>query len=116
MGRPFTVRSMAETNSGTAVAVTLTVAAINDHISFARLMTTSVAAKIGFDYDSIEDVRIAVSELCGTVIACAVPGAELHLEFRGDHDGLAVSGRARLAPGATLESDQLSDQVLSAVT
>jgi hypothetical protein len=106
---------MADTNLS-AVEVTLVVLATNDHISFARLQTTAVAGKIGLDYDAIEDVRIAVSELCGTVIACAAPDGELRLDIRGSADGLEVTGRAPMAAGATLESDELSEQVLAVVT
>ena len=106
---------MPDTNLS-AVEVTLVVLATNDHISFARLQTTAVAGKIGFDYDAIEDVRIAVSELCGTVIACAAPDSELRLDIRGSAEGLEVMGRAPMAAGATLETDELSDQVLAVVT
>jgi serine/threonine-protein kinase RsbW len=106
---------MPDTNLS-AVEVTLVVLATNDHISFARLNTTAVAGKVGFDYDAIEDVRIAVSELCGTVIACAAPDSELRLDIRGGADGLEVSGRATMAAGATLEPDELSDQVLKVVS
>ena len=98
------------------VEVTLLIAATNDHISFARLQATAVAGKIGFDFDSIEDVRIAVSELCGTVIACAAPSARLQIDIRGDAEGLEVTGRVTIADGATLTTDDLSDQVLSVVT
>jgi hypothetical protein len=105
---------MPDTNLS-AVEVSLVVLATNDHISFARLLTTAVAGKIGLDYDAIEDVRIAVSELCGTVIACAAPSSELRIDIRGA-DGLEVTGRAPLRDGATLESDDLSDQVLAVVT
>jgi len=106
---------MPDTNLS-AVEVTLVVLATNDHISFARLQTTAVAGKIGLDYDAIEDVRIAVSELCGTVIACAAKNSQLTLEVRGGADGLEVTGRAPLAAGAALETDELSDQVLAVVT
>jgi hypothetical protein len=106
---------MPDTNLS-AVEVSLVVLATNDHISFARLLTTAVAGKIGLDYDAIEDVRIAVSELCGTVIACATPNSELRLDIRGGTDGLQVTGRAPLAEGAALETDELSDQVLAVVT
>src|SRR5689334_21667192 len=106
---------MADTNLS-AVEVTLVVLATNDHISFARLLTTAVAGKVGLDYDAIEDVRIAVSELCGTVIACAAPNSELRIDARGGADGLQVMGRAPLREGATLDTDELSDQVLAVVT
>lgn len=110
------MRSMAETQLHAGVAVTIIVPAANDSIQFARLNTTAVAGKIGFDYDAIEDVRIAVSELCGTVIACADPNAELRIDVTGDAQALAVRGKATLAAGSSLERDDLSDQVLNVVT
>ena len=97
-------------------AVTLVVSAANDHISFVRLVATNVAGKLGFDYDAIEDVRIAVSELCGSLIAVAAPGSELTLTCRGDADGLTVTGQAPLAEAGLHEPDELTEQILSAVT
>lgn len=113
---PVTVRVMPDASLDTAVGFTLVIAASNDHISFARVTTTSAAAKLAFDYDAVEDVRIAVSELCGTLIANAVPGAEMTITCRGDGGGLTVTGRAPLADGADATGpDELSEQVLNAV-
>ena len=99
-----------------AVAVTLVVTASNDNISFARLTAVQVASKVGFDYDAIEDVRIAVSELCGTLIAAAIPASELTIVCRGDADGLSITARAPApAAGAVLEPDELSETILDAV-
>lgn len=107
---------MPDASLDTAVGFTLVVTASNDHISFARVTTTSAAAKLGFDYDAIEDIRIAVSELCGTLIANAIPGSELTISCRGDKNGLTVTGRAPLTDGSTAEGpDELSAQVLDAV-
>lgn len=111
-----TVRSMAETNLHARVAVTVLVSAANDSIQFARLNTTAVAGKIGLDYDAIEDVRIAVSELCGTIIACSEPDSELRIEVTGDGQRLSVTGKTTLGAGQSLEHDDLSDQVLAVVT
>ena len=110
------MRSMAQTHLHAGVAVTLIVPATNDSIQFARLNTTAVAGRIGFDYDAIEDVRIAISELCGTVIACAAPNAELQIDVTGDAQRLAVTGKTTLGEGQALERDDLSDQVLAVVT
>lgn len=107
---------MAGTNLDAEVAITLVVSATNDHISYARLQTVAVAGKIGFDFDAIEDLRIAVSDLCGTVIACAAPDSDLRLEIRADASGLTVTGQVALAEGAQLEPDELSSQVLAVVT
>ncbi len=107
---------MPDTSLEAAVGFTLVISASNDHISFARVTTTSAAAKLGFDYDAVEDIRIAVSELCGTLIANAIPGSALTITCRGDRLGLTVTGRAPLAEGVTSpEPDELSEQVLDAV-
>jgi serine/threonine-protein kinase RsbW len=106
---------MANADVATA-SVTLMVAATNDHISYARLTATALAGKVGFEYDAIEDVRIAVSELCSNVIACAITGSELTLSFRGDGDGITVTGRVPLSDDAApFNPDELSEQVLAAV-
>ncbi len=107
---------MADTNLDAEVAITLVVSATNDHISYARLQTVAVAGKIGFDFDAIEDLRIAVSDLCGAVIACAAPASKLELDIRATAGGLTVAGRVPLAEGAQLEPDELSSQVLAVVT
>lgn len=107
---------MASADLQSAAAVTLVVAATNDHISYARLTATALAGKIGFDYDAIEDVRIAVSELCSNVIASAIPGSDLTLSIRGNADGLTVTGRVPVSDSAPgLDPDELSEQVLNAV-
>lgn len=80
--------------------LTLVAPARNDHVSFARLIGSAVAARLGFDYDTIEDLRIAVSELCTSVAESAAGGAQLTLTFRGDQDGVLVAGRAPLLRGS----------------
>ncbi len=108
--------TMANADAETTAAVTLTVTATNDHISYARLTATALAGKIGFDYDAIEDVRIAVSELCSNVIARAITGAELTLSFRGDAGGITVTGRVPVSDAEPpFDPDELSEQVLDAV-
>ena len=107
---------MPDTSVDVAVGFTLIVAASNDHISFARVTTTSAAAKLGFDYDAVEDIRIAVSELCGVLIANAIKGSELTITCRGNNQGLHVTARAPIAEGVAAEGpDELSEQVLNAV-
>ena len=107
--------NMVNADVETAASVTLTVMATNDHISYARLTATALAGKIGFDYDAIEDIRIAVSELCSNVIACAIDGASLTLAIRGDAEGISVTGRVPLSDATAFEPDELSEQVLFAV-
>jgi len=99
-------------------AVTLVIPAANDHIRFARLVMSTLASKAGFDYDTIDDLRIAVDELCASVVVLAPPGAELTVVYRADAEGLRVEGSA---PALDLPPDEepvpgdLSRQILAAV-
>jgi serine/threonine-protein kinase RsbW len=60
-----------------------------DFLRLARLAAADAASRAGLDVDEIEDVRIAVSELCAIV---GGDGVEITLEFT-NHDGvLHVAG------------------------
>ena len=51
-------------------AVTLSFPADAEYLRLARLAAADAASRAGFDVDDIDDVRIAVSELCGALGAC----------------------------------------------
>ena len=96
--------------------LTLVIPASVDHIRFARLMASAVAARIGCDVDAVENVRIAVSELC-TAVAESAPRGDLTLTYRGDADGVRVTGHAlRTVGSSTPEApSELTRLVLDAV-
>ena len=68
--------------------VTLSFPANAEYLRLARLAVADAASRAGFDVDEVDDVRIAVSELCGalgrgeriTLTLVAEPG---RLEVRG---------------------------------
>lgn len=97
--------------------LTLVIPATNDHIRFARLMASAVAARVGLDYDTIEDLRIAVSELCTAVTEAAMTG-DLTLTYRGDESGVTIAGRVPRSPGSPAPGppDDLTLQMLQAVS
>ena len=96
--------------------LTLVIPPANDHIRFARLMASAVAARLGYDFDTLENLRIAVSELCTAVTEGAV-SRELTLTYRGDVEGLRITGYAPAVPGspAPREPEELTRQILDAV-
>lgn len=102
---------------GATTELTLVIPPANDHIRFARLMASAVAARLSFDYDTIEDLRIAVSELC-TAVTEGISRGDLTLTFSGDTNGVRVTGRAPLMPGSPTPEvpGELTRQVLEAVT
>jgi len=61
--------------SGTAPAVTgssvvtLTIPCAAEYVGTARLTILGVASRMGFSYDQVEDIRLAVGEACTNAIA-----------------------------------------------
>jgi hypothetical protein len=101
-----------------ATELTLVIPAANDHLRYARLIASAVAARSGLDYDAVEDLRIAVSELCTAVTEGAADGA-LTLSYTGNSSGVRITGRAARGGGGTPEPvalGELSRQILDAVT
>jgi serine/threonine-protein kinase RsbW len=42
-----------------------------DYVSVARLTASGIASRIGFDIETIEDIKVAVSEVCSRIINAA---------------------------------------------
>lgn len=81
--------------------VDLTVPASSEHLRILRLVSASLAASLGHDVDQLDDLRIAVDELCSLLIENAPNGARLRLTLCGDDGRL-------LAEGALVEAAPVS--------
>lgn len=82
-----------------------------------RLTTSAVANTRGFALDGLEDLRIAVHELCGALIGAGRPGT-IALRFQMLPDGLLIEGQGRFDDPGRAEEAVLSDlsrQILSVV-
>lgn len=62
------------------------------NIRLARLTAASLAGDLGFDVDSIEDLRVAIDELCAAVVEAGAGSIEL--SYRPNGDSLEIMGRA----------------------
>lgn len=51
--------------------VTLTIPCVAEYVGTARLTILGVASRMGFSYDQVEDIRLAVGEACSNAIARA---------------------------------------------
>jgi anti-sigma regulatory factor (Ser/Thr protein kinase) len=99
---------------GTRVAdvVRLTFPGSLEYVRVARMTTSAVAARLGFDVEEIEDLRVAVDELASVVIE-AGDGGELSLTFSELGGRFVVEGRAPIASDPRL--DDLTQQILAVV-
>lgn len=111
--------SDASTSSASStLSLTLTIPARSDHLRFARLMAVGLATKLDFDYDTIEDLRIAVSELCTALIGACQENGEITLTYRsGGADSIVVDARATYGLGVKggTPPDELLIPILEAV-
>ncbi len=102
--------------------IELTFPARGDLIVLARLVTSAISARAGFDIEELEDLRLAVGELCLlTLQGHDSRYGDLRLELSVLEDAIAV--RCTLehaAPGGETQPDEdesalLSQQILDAL-
>jgi serine/threonine-protein kinase RsbW len=94
--------------------VTLVIPPTSEHVRFVRLVMSGMAARAGFDYDTIEDLRIAVDELSTFLVSHAT--GDVTVEFFSLLDGVEVSGTAPAQPSRRERApEELSAQILRAV-
>ncbi len=91
--------------------VELTVPARSEHLRVLRLVAASVAASLELDVDQLDDLRIAIDELCGGLIEHAVHGARLRLRLVGRSQCLEAEGSI-LEGGSGGEVDPISRLIL----
>ena len=93
----------------------------------ARMTGAAVAARADFDYEQIEDLRLAIDELCVQLMSSRSGPARITLQFHWDDDGVMDVMGTRVtderfagvtdgvSPGATLASHELSERILDAL-
>ena len=105
------------TSSGT---VELTIPAEADLLVLARVAVSTVAARSEFDIEEIDDVRLAIDDLCLSVLDGRRTG-RLHLRIDGSPDRVEVlchydgTGVAPVRDGADDLTDELSGRILGAL-
>lgn len=71
--------------------VVLRLPAEGAYLSVLRSATASLASRLDFTLDDIEDLRIAVDEACAMLLSHAVAGADLTVSFELLEAALAVA-------------------------
>jgi anti-sigma regulatory factor (Ser/Thr protein kinase) len=96
--------------------VRLTVPAGPEYVRLARVTASGLASRMGFSYNDIEDLRLAVDELCHAVIGPAGRPGVLDLRFVVEDDGLCVEGAGHFDPGGPPPGlSELARQILAAL-
>ncbi len=101
--------------------VRLVVPAAAEYLRLVRLTAAGMASRLGFTFDEVEDLRIAVDELCfhllGSDDGDEIPIDEdrtMELVYSANADSITITGRTGLS-GALPEPSELSEQILDAL-
>jgi anti-sigma regulatory factor (Ser/Thr protein kinase) len=90
-------------------------------LRLARLTAAAVASRMGFTFDEVEDLRIAVDELCYFLLAGRSSAGTITIVCAIHQDGLAVTGEGRWPPQSppgpepSPELPELSRRILESV-
>ena len=95
--------------------VVLRLPAQSAYLSVLRTATASLASRLDFTLDDIEDLRIAVDEACAMLLSQAVAGAELECAFTLAQDAIGVSVTVPTMDGAVPSRDTFAWTVLTAL-
>lgn len=96
--------------------VVLEVPAVASSLRVVRMVAATIVADAGFDVDEVDDVRMAVDELCAAVIESR-PASPLRVQLRLVGHRLEVrADAAQPESGAPAPVDELRAAVLGATT
>lgn len=98
-----------------AGVVEVRVAAEPTRLAVMRAVIGDLAMRADFDVDSIADMRLAVDEVCSSLIRLADPASKLVCRFRTEDNGLSIAAEVHSADGLEPRKDTFSWRVLSAL-
>jgi serine/threonine-protein kinase RsbW len=96
--------------------IELAMPATSQVIRLARLLASGIAAQARLDVDEVDDIRVAVDEMCSALLEVS-DGRGVTLRFDTDSDGLEVHGLTSRRPAAEVDPDRFgpSSQILDVV-
>jgi serine/threonine-protein kinase RsbW len=109
-----------EEQLGVSGDVRLVVPAAPEYLRLVRLTAAGLASRLGFTFDEVEDLRIAVDELCFHLLGdddeaeAAADGRTMDLTYSAAADSITITGQTG-ASGAVPEPSELSVQILDAL-
>jgi len=99
--------------------VRLVVPATPEFLRLARVTATGLASRLGFSYDDVEDLRLAIDELCFALIGSKGKAGTVTLRYAMPEGALEIEGTGRFAGpkngNVAPVLSELSQQILAAL-
>jgi serine/threonine-protein kinase RsbW len=98
--------------------VRLAVPAQPEYLRMTRILAAGVASRIGFTLDEVDDLRIAIDEVCFSLVGPSGRDGTVNVRYQILPDGLLVEGEGHFVDGSQHQPllSPLSMQILRAVT
>jgi serine/threonine-protein kinase RsbW len=93
-------------------AVRLTIPARSRYLRLARLTAAGIASDLGFSLQAIEDLRVAIDEVCALLIEGCDDNAELELSYQPEGDKLLIDGRCPCGEGRAADIHPVARELL----
>ena len=94
--------------------VVLTVPAQPEFLRVVRMTASGLGSRLGFNIDEVDDLRLALDELCFALIGKGTDGA-LQLTYVLEDHALRISGEVATETNSSEELNELSRQILTAL-
>jgi serine/threonine-protein kinase RsbW len=96
--------------------VRLAVPATAEFLRLARVTAAGLASRLGFTFDEVDDLRLAIDELCFALIGAKGRQGTVQLEYHVLGDGLEVVGTGHFVDsGPEPALHDFSEQILDAL-
>jgi anti-sigma regulatory factor (Ser/Thr protein kinase) len=95
--------------------VRLTLPAVPEYARIVRLTAAGLASRLGFTYDEVEDLRIAVGEACSHLLGNDGHDGTLGVTYLLEPDRITIEAVGEFTDAADGAVQALSEQILDAV-
>lgn len=76
-----------------------------EYVAVARLAAAAIAGRMAFTFDEIEDLKVAVGEVCSSAILAGAPKVQIGFDVRGEQLDITVVHSPTKPPRARREPD-----------
>ena len=95
--------------------VRLAVPARPEFVGLARVTAAGLASRLGFTFDQVEDLRLAIDEISFGMTGSKGRDGILELRFLLSSGGLVSEGRGTFLPPGPVQLSELSEVILDAL-
>ena len=100
---------------GSEDEVRLAVPAKPEFLGLARVTAAGLASRLGFTYDQVEDLRLAIDEMCFGLTGSKGRDGTLEVRFLLSPESLTVEGRGQFSVPGPVRLSELSEVILDAL-